>query len=248
MDGSTELAKNVVNNYDIYSDYSAVLESILVFAGLFSGVLSAVLVEVRKGLQEDIRVLLRILHELEKSNELSNSAESFKPAATQVSVNLLWFLSLTFSMMGAFGAMLAKRFGKRWVVEATFVQWVRMAPKEDLEEFFGIVENKLPVNPKARTTWLLAPKTWEKVKEQEDDHKKFAPKFMSLVTIVTSLVYGAFVLFFAGLVVLLYNDNRMIGICISGMIGSLGRLLASFMIFDSVASILTRLISSLVLL
>lgn len=83
-------------------------------AGLFSAILSAFLIEVRKGLHQDpqdvTNMLLRtVILQLQNATPLSIPCnDCFQPEAHDVAVNILWFCALTFSLVGALGAVLAK--------------------------------------------------------------------------------------------------------------------------------------------
>ena len=78
-------------------------------AGLFAGVLAAFLLESRKGLQDDPQQVL--LQEINRAlrNESSTSAPlPFQPTTSSLSVNFLWFISLTLTLSGALSAVIAK--------------------------------------------------------------------------------------------------------------------------------------------
>ena len=71
--------------------------------------------QVRKGLQEDLQSKTNSLLEILIQNSRSNSSQSpitplpaFEPSESTRQINTLWFLSLTFSLLGALAAMLAK--------------------------------------------------------------------------------------------------------------------------------------------
>ncbi|PPR00955.1 hypothetical protein CVT24_000262 [Panaeolus cyanescens] len=94
------------------------LDTILIFAGLFSAILTAFLIETRKGLQRDNQDTTNILLELvietlqspqTASQEVTVSQNShYTPPAAILWINGLLFVSLTFSLVGAFGTILAK--------------------------------------------------------------------------------------------------------------------------------------------
>ena len=78
-------------------------------AGLFAGVLAAFLLESRKGLQDDPQQVL--LQEINRAlrNESSTSAPSaFQATTSSFSVNFLWFISLTLTLVSALSAVIAK--------------------------------------------------------------------------------------------------------------------------------------------
>ncbi|KDR73201.1 hypothetical protein GALMADRAFT_29726, partial [Galerina marginata CBS 339.88] len=93
------------------------LDTILIFAGLFSAILTAFLIETRKSLQPDTQVMTNMLIQQviqqlsSKPNPqlvASSQATHFRAPSPLVWVNGLWFVSLTFSLAGAFGTILAK--------------------------------------------------------------------------------------------------------------------------------------------
>ncbi|PPQ93457.1 hypothetical protein CVT25_008561 [Psilocybe cyanescens] len=90
------------------------LDTILIFAGLFSAILTAFLIETRKNLQQDTQVITNnLLEQLIQSlsadpQTTSPPSTKFAPSSPLVWVNGLWFVSLTFSLAGAFGTILAK--------------------------------------------------------------------------------------------------------------------------------------------
>ncbi|KIM27712.1 hypothetical protein M408DRAFT_163458 [Serendipita vermifera MAFF 305830] len=85
------------------------LDSLLVFAGLFAGILTAFLIESRRGLNEDPQenLLREILGAIRNMPESSNS-QQFQPSPSSLHVNALWFSSLTLTLIGALGGVLAK--------------------------------------------------------------------------------------------------------------------------------------------
>ncbi|KAF5309418.1 hypothetical protein D9619_012381 [Psilocybe cf. subviscida] len=96
------------------------LDTILIFAGLFSAILTAFLIETRKNLQPDSQDLTnRYLHalvvQLQSPNRPHMNAsaieavfEKYTPSTAFRWINGLWFVALTFSLVGAFGSILAK--------------------------------------------------------------------------------------------------------------------------------------------
>ena len=75
---------------------------------MFAGVLAAFLLESRKGLQNDPQQVL--LREISRAlrNESPTSAPPFHPTTSSLSVNFLWFLSLTLTLVSALSAVIAK--------------------------------------------------------------------------------------------------------------------------------------------
>ncbi|KAF9045484.1 hypothetical protein BJ165DRAFT_165295 [Panaeolus papilionaceus] len=97
------------------------LDTILIFAGLFSAILTAFLIETRKGLQRDNQDTTNILLErvIQTLQSLQNTTAPkeivsgplnahYIPPPAILWINGLLFVSLTFSLVGAFGTILAK--------------------------------------------------------------------------------------------------------------------------------------------
>ena len=101
-------------------------------AGLFSAVVTAFIIESYKGLKQDSGdvandLLLRILAQLEGSTNGTAATQSltmptFTPSSTAVRINILWFLSLIFSLATVLVGIIA-------------LQWLRehLRPETDLE-------------------------------------------------------------------------------------------------------------------
>ena len=101
-------------------------------AGLFSAVVTAFIIESYKGLKQDSSevanvLLLRILAQLEGSTNGTATAQSltvpmFSPEPSAVRINILWFLSLIFSLATVLIGIIA-------------LQWLRehLRPQADLE-------------------------------------------------------------------------------------------------------------------
>ncbi|KIP01116.1 hypothetical protein PHLGIDRAFT_56054, partial [Phlebiopsis gigantea 11061_1 CR5-6] len=103
------------------------LNNLLVFAGLFSAVLTAFVVESYQSLQPDSasstnQLLSQISVQLSSftiSPGFVNATSSipstspvparFRPESTDINVNLLWFLSLTLSLVAAFFTIAAQQ-------------------------------------------------------------------------------------------------------------------------------------------
>jgi len=78
-------------------------------AGLFAGVLAAFLLESRKGLQDDPQqVLLREIKQALRNESSMSVSPPFQPSTSSFSINLLWFISLTLTLVSALSAVLAK--------------------------------------------------------------------------------------------------------------------------------------------
>ena len=101
-------------------------------AGLFSAVVTAFIIESYKGLKQDSGdvtndLLLRILSQLEGSTDGTATTQSlvmpaFTPSPSTVRINILWFLSLIFSLATILIGIIA-------------LQWLRehLRPQSDLE-------------------------------------------------------------------------------------------------------------------
>ncbi|KIJ46061.1 hypothetical protein M422DRAFT_134333, partial [Sphaerobolus stellatus SS14] len=81
------------------------IDKLLVFAGLFSAAVTAFVAESYTWLQEDptqasLRIFINL--QLQASNNLTTtlpySTSNFTPKATNIRVNILWYLSLTLSL------------------------------------------------------------------------------------------------------------------------------------------------------
>jgi hypothetical protein len=82
-------------------------------AGLFAGVVAAFLLESRKGLQDDPQqVLLREINRALRNESSASAPLPFHPTTSSFSVNFLWFISLTLTLVGALSAVIAKG----WIV------------------------------------------------------------------------------------------------------------------------------------
>jgi hypothetical protein len=78
-------------------------------AGLFAGVLAAFLLESRKGLQDDPQqVLLREINRALRNKSSTSPLLPFRPTTSSFSVNFLWFISLTLTLVGALSTVIAK--------------------------------------------------------------------------------------------------------------------------------------------
>jgi len=98
--------------------FTEVLGRFIVQAGLFSAILTAFLIETRKGLQQDSQVitnqlLQQVVSHLQNPAVSTNTTQPisitpYAPSSAILWVNGLWFVSLTFSLTGAFGTILAK--------------------------------------------------------------------------------------------------------------------------------------------
>ena len=78
-------------------------------AGLFGGILAAFLLESRKRLQDDPQeILLRDISQALRNNSSTLAPQLFHPTIQSLSINALWFISLTLTLVSAVSAVLAK--------------------------------------------------------------------------------------------------------------------------------------------
>ncbi|KAG8969027.1 hypothetical protein FRC03_004701, partial [Tulasnella sp. 419] len=100
---------------ELLDGWNKSLDILLIFAGLFSAVNTAFIVESYKGLQPDptetANMLLRLLL-IHRNDDVAFSTEdlnSSAPLPSAISVNSIFFSSLSFSLTAAFGAVTAKQ-------------------------------------------------------------------------------------------------------------------------------------------
>ncbi|CAG8709723.1 12423_t:CDS:2 [Acaulospora colombiana] len=93
------------------------MDSLLVFSGLFSAVTVALIVESYKGLREDpqgrTEQLLEALIGKNGSAAIPPQFRSFSPPRMIVTANILLFLSLSFALFAALGALLVKEWARQ---------------------------------------------------------------------------------------------------------------------------------------
>ncbi|KAJ7833018.1 hypothetical protein B0H14DRAFT_2255962, partial [Mycena olivaceomarginata] len=160
------------------------LDPLLIFAGLFSAILTAFLIEIRKGLQEDLQsitnnliaILIQSQHNIAASQIPVTS--TFTPTLTSRWVNGLWFSSLTFSLISALGASIAKGWGTQFSSTIAGSSWGDA--KLHCGRFRGLQR------------WHLH----------------------LIVQCLPIFIHIGFFLFSIGLVILLFSDDRIIGITI----------------------------------
>ena len=107
-------------------------------------------------------------------------------------------------MMGALGVMVTKTYCGRWVMEPEDVDRII---NDALQKFrhCAMEDQRLQVvEAEGRMRLVQAAHHWS----------TFRTKFRFLVAVVSVLIYVAFILFFAGLVVLLFDDRRLIATAI----------------------------------
>ncbi|KAJ3523948.1 hypothetical protein NM688_g8642 [Phlebia brevispora] len=106
------------------------IDTLLVFAGLFSAIMTAFVVESYKGLQQDPATLtVEILQEIAAQTRSYSVKEGslnatvpqspaptpFEPPSSIVHINVLWFASLTFSLITASVAILVKQWLREYL-------------------------------------------------------------------------------------------------------------------------------------
>ncbi|KAG8928786.1 hypothetical protein FRC03_001144 [Tulasnella sp. 419] len=105
------------SNYDaeLIDGWNKSLDILLLFAGLFSAINTAFIIESYQGLQPDpaeiTNILLRTLI-IHRSDNITLSDEDLNPGSpnsSAVSVNSIFFASLSYSLTAAFGAVTAKQ-------------------------------------------------------------------------------------------------------------------------------------------
>jgi hypothetical protein len=199
---------------------------------LFSAVLSAFLIEIRKGLQED--VLLQILRKMDTLSSSSTPAVPFHPTTALVSVNWIWFLSLSSSMMGALGVILAKAFGRRWVKDQDLIKHIQHMIAEERDQYYYTDRWAKAVSIEAfNQNQALGTEM-----KHSRGHTMFAERFWLLIRIITALIYLAFMLFFFGLVILLLIDSKSMGIGVLIFNVIIGTLFALFVLDNLVSTYL----------
>ncbi|TDL27825.1 hypothetical protein BD410DRAFT_761000 [Rickenella mellea] len=107
---------------DLVDSWRDDMESLLIFAALFSASVTAFVIESYQALQEDIgqtsvSILLQISQQL--ANGTTNSPAAIRPDFRQdsgdITVNVLWFLSLAFSLACALAAVMVRQWARRYL-------------------------------------------------------------------------------------------------------------------------------------
>ncbi|KAF5379097.1 hypothetical protein D9615_005895 [Tricholomella constricta] len=102
-------------------NYKGDMDSILIFAGLFSSCLTTFVIESYKSLQPDpgdttVQLLAQISQQLANGSQSAFSEPApFIPPTSAVICNLLWFLSLGFSLASALAATLVQQWARNYV-------------------------------------------------------------------------------------------------------------------------------------
>ncbi|KAJ7174853.1 hypothetical protein C8R46DRAFT_1252997, partial [Mycena filopes] len=122
-----------ISDNNLNNIFNSDLDPLLIFAGLFSAILSAFLIEVRKGLEEDLQNITNTLLVILIQNQHNATSPQipapsrFEPSSSSRWVNGLWFSSLTFSLMSALGASLAKGWLTQFSAVASGSNWSDVA-------------------------------------------------------------------------------------------------------------------------
>ncbi|KAI9432858.1 hypothetical protein H4582DRAFT_1784481, partial [Lactarius indigo] len=105
-------------------------EGILVFTGLFSATVAAFIIESYKQLSPDSggatvvlltqisRQLANISNGIPLESLAAQSSQPFKPTASAIRVNVMWFLSLVLSLTSALSATLMQQWARRYLALA----------------------------------------------------------------------------------------------------------------------------------
>ncbi|KAK0217209.1 hypothetical protein IW262DRAFT_1276486, partial [Armillaria fumosa] len=103
---------------NMLAEWRDTIDVLLVFAGLFSAVLTTFVVQTSQNMQPDYNeASMLLLFEILKATASSGSQPSipssptsfFSPSRSDVWINSLWFVSLTFSLVTALVAVLVKQ-------------------------------------------------------------------------------------------------------------------------------------------
>ncbi|TDL20744.1 hypothetical protein BD410DRAFT_725112, partial [Rickenella mellea] len=107
---------------DLVDSWRDDMESLLIFAALFSASVTAFVIESYQSLQEDagqatISILLQISQQLANGTAQSPAAirPDFHQDSGDITVNVLWFLSLAFSLACAFAAVMVRQWARRYL-------------------------------------------------------------------------------------------------------------------------------------
>lgn len=184
-----DIREILIRNGDTFASKSAFLDSLLVFAGLFSAVLAAFLIEVHKGLQEDL--LTQILR------QISTKADPSLPDSITICVSALWWTSITVSLSAALFVIVAKGMGSR-VIDRSEAR--ALAEACNVQEF-----NTLLARPAGQPLHLTRADL------------SFVRIFEVLVRTSTVLLTISLLLFYPGLIVLVYSANRGIALGIASI-------------------------------
>ncbi|KAH6909313.1 hypothetical protein BKA70DRAFT_1426445 [Coprinopsis sp. MPI-PUGE-AT-0042] len=184
-----EIREILIHNGDVFASKSAFLDSLLVFAGLFSAVLAAFLIEVYKGLQEDL--LTQILQ------QISDRPDPSLPTNITICISALWWTSLTVALSASLFVIVAKGMGSR-VIDRSEAR--ALAEARSVKEF-----NALLARPSGQPLNLTKADL------------SFVRVFELLVRASTFSLALSLLLFYPGLVLLVYTANKGIGLGIASI-------------------------------
>jgi hypothetical protein len=177
---------------------------------------------VRKGLQEDL--LDQILQELRKSDD------PFKATPVSVWVNGLWFASLSISLAGGLFVILAKAMGRRVI------------DKEEIQLLFGGIGDTSNLHSDLSDSRTTGSNPYSRVGESTpvDDilqqctgaQRSFKKMFEFLMICATISISTSLILFYPGLVVLIYTSQKGIGISVAAIASGMGVFTFAFILHD----------------
>ncbi|TDL19893.1 hypothetical protein BD410DRAFT_751554, partial [Rickenella mellea] len=106
---------------DLVESWRDDMESLLIFAALFSASVTAFVIESYQALQQDtgqatLAVLLRISEQLANGTISTPAVQPiFQQQSGDIAVNVLWFLSLGFSLACALAAVMVRQWARRYL-------------------------------------------------------------------------------------------------------------------------------------
>ncbi|TDL30225.1 hypothetical protein BD410DRAFT_824084 [Rickenella mellea] len=106
---------------DLVHNWRDDMDSLLIFAALFSASVTAFVIESYNSLVQDpgevtISVLLQISQQIANGTQSTAAVRpSFQPATIDVAINILWFLSLAFSLTCALAAVLVRQWARQYL-------------------------------------------------------------------------------------------------------------------------------------
>ncbi|CCA71854.1 hypothetical protein PIIN_05789 [Serendipita indica DSM 11827] len=142
--------KAATTDADFLSDCYESMDTLLVYAGLLSAVTAALIVETYKDLKAEPlgrteQVLEAILRHIENPAVRTFVPSShFKPATHDVVTNMMFFLSLSFSLLAGLGAILVKQWTRRAYRGLNVIVVPRQKAREHYRRVEGIKRWGLP--------------------------------------------------------------------------------------------------------
>ncbi|TDL17762.1 hypothetical protein BD410DRAFT_729507, partial [Rickenella mellea] len=105
---------------DVVHNWRDDMDSLLIFAALFSASVTAFVIESYSNLVQDagevtISVLLQISQQIANGTQAAAVRPPFQPASIDIAVNILWFLSLAFSLTCALAAVLVRQWARQYL-------------------------------------------------------------------------------------------------------------------------------------